>query len=170
MTNPIKNAEKWGIWLSRVLSLLGILGFVILALGTVSDVMLRWLFSAPIDGFAEVSRLAVAIMTATFLPAALIERYHINIEFLGASLGPAMHKTLNVFAAIVTFGFFTVVGWEFIGYTQELAEAGEATWIIGIKVAPYWWVVTAFVMLCIPAQFIVILRAIITPPDAKKMS
>ncbi|MBT3915041.1 MAG: hypothetical protein HOF23_01640, partial [Rhodospirillaceae bacterium] len=79
MSDAISNAEAWGGWVARSLSLLGILGFVVLALGTISDVMLRWLFSAPIDGFAEIARLGVAIMSATFLPAALIERYHISI-------------------------------------------------------------------------------------------
>jgi|TARA_B100000315_G_scaffold257675_1_gene307258 TRAP-type C4-dicarboxylate transport system permease small subunit len=165
MSDTISNTEAWGGRIARSLSLLGILGFVLLALVTISDVMLRWLFSAPIDGFAEIARLGVAIMSATFLPAALIERYHISIDFLGKWFGPRWHQIFDVFAAFITLGFFTLMGWQFIGYTQELASAGETTWFIGIKVAPYWWVVTGFVIFCIPVQFLVLLRVILRAPE-----
>ncbi len=168
MTNAISQADEWGGRIARTLSLLGILGFVVLALATISDVMLRWLFSAPIDGFAEVARLAVAIMTATFLPAALIERYHISIEFLGKWFGPAWHLAFDIFAAVITLGFFTLMSWQFIGYTKELAAAGETTWIIGIVVAPYWWVVTGFVIFCVPVQLLVLLRVILRAPKGSE--
>ncbi len=165
MSDTISNAEAWGGRIARLLSLLGILGFVVLAMATISDVMLRWLFSAPIDGFAEVARLGVALFSATFLPAALIERYHISIDFFGKWLGARWYRIFDVFAATVTLGFFALMGWEFIGYTQELASAGETTWIIGIKVAPYWWVVTGFVILCAPVQLLVLLRVILRPAE-----
>ena len=165
MTDTISHADDWGGRISWALSLIGILGFVVLALVTISDVMLRWLFSAPIDGFAEVARLAVAIMTATFLPAALIERYHISIEFLGKAFGPRWHLVFDLFAAVITLGFFSRMSWQFIGYTQELAAAGETTWIIGIVVAPYWWVVTGLVIFCVPVQLLVLLRVILRTPE-----
>lgn len=158
-------AEKLGVEIARALSLLGILGFVVLALGTIADVMLRWLFSAPIDGFSEVARLGVAILTATFFPAALIERYHISIDFFGKWMGPGWHRGLNVFSAVVTLGFFSLLAWEFVGYTRELAGAGETTWIVGIKVAPYWWAVTAILFLCVPAQILILLRAYLRQPE-----
>lgn len=165
MFNSVANADAWGRRVSHLLSLIGILGFVVLALAIILDVMLRWLFSAPIDGFSEVARLGVAILSATFLPAALIERYHISIEFLGKWFGPRWNQGFNIFSAIVTLGFFTLMAWQFIGYTQELASSGETTWIIGIKVAPYWWLVTGFVIFCVPIQILVLLRTILRVPE-----
>jgi len=103
-------------------------------------------------------------LTATFLPAALIERYHISIEFLGKWFGPRLHLVFDVLAALITLGFFTLMSWQFIHYTQELAAAGETTWIIGIIVAPYWWVVTGLVIFCVPMQLLVLLRVILRAP------
>ena len=163
------SAEALSARIAKTLSLLGILGFIVLAVGTLADVLLRWLFAAPIDGFSEVARLAVAILTATFLPAALIERYHISIEFLGKWLGPGWHRALNLFAALVTLGFFTVMSWKFIGFTQELADAGETTWIVGIKVAPYWWVTTGFIFLCVPAQLLILAKVLSRPPGTENI-
>lgn len=165
MADASAKAERLGIEIARALSLLGILGFVVLAVGTIADVMLRWLFASPIDGFSEVARLGVAIMTATFLPAALIERYHISIDFFGKWMGPDWHRGLNLFSAAVTLGFFSLMAWQFVGYTQELADAGETTWIVGIKVAPYWWVVTGILALCVPAQILILMRAYLRDPE-----
>jgi len=159
-----------GARLGRALSLFGILGFVVLACVTIADVLLRWIFAAPIDGFAEVARLMVAILTATFLPAALLERQHISIEFLGKWAGPVWHRVLNTFAAVITLAFFTLMSWQFVGFTQELADAGETTWIIGIKVAPYWWVTTVIIFFCVPAQLMVLLRVALRPAVPREES
>ena len=80
-------------------------------------------------------------------------------------MGPRWHRGLNVFSAVVTLSFFSLLAWEFVGYTQELADAGETTWIVGIKVAPYWWAVTTILFLCVPAQILILLRVYLRHPE-----
>jgi TRAP-type transport system small permease protein len=142
---------------SKWLALLGLIGLVVLALLTIADVMMRWLFSNPIDGISDLYRLLVAVVVASFFPSAFAERGHIAIAFLSAALPPRGQKFLTVFAAFVTFAFTIVMGWQFIRYCFEVHEAGETTWLLGISVTPWWTGVTALLLLCIPVQFVVML-------------
>ena len=137
---------------TRWIALSGLVGLVAVALVTIGDVLLRWLFNMPIDGVSEISRLVVAVAIASFFPMALADRHHISIEFLGSALGPRARLWLDTFAHLVTSLFFLVLGWQFILYTIEIGEAGEATWLLGWKAAPWWVVVTLFMLICIPVQ------------------
>jgi TRAP-type C4-dicarboxylate transport system permease small subunit len=158
----------------RWLALVGLVGLVAVALVTVGDVLLRWLFNSPVDGVSEISRLVVAVAIASFFPMALSDRHHISIEFLGTWLGPRARLWLDTLAHLVTSLFFLVLGWQFILYTMEVGESGETTWLLGWSVAPWWTVTTAFMLICIPVQAVIFLRQIRaalsgdiepTPPD-----
>ena len=146
-------ASAW----ARGLALFGLVGLVVLTVITIADVLMRWLLNAPIDGVADIGRLIVAINISAFFPLALAERHHIAIEFLGKALGPRIHAWLDAIGAAVTSVFFLLLGWQFILYTGELQSSGETTWLLGIPVAPWWAVTTAFLLICVPVQVIVLL-------------
>ncbi len=151
-------------WGSRYLALIGLIGLVVVALVTIGDVLLRWLFNSPVDGVAEISRLVVAISIASFFPMALTDRHHITIEFLGNWLGPRARLWLDLLGHVATSFFFLVLGWQFILYVLELKEAGETTWLLGWAVTPWWVVTTLFMLICIPVQGLILyhhLRAVL---------
>ncbi len=108
MAFKLDRNEGWG---TRWLALVGLVGLVAVALVTIGDVLLRWLFNSPVDGVSEVSRLVVAIAIASFFPMALAERHHISIEFLGAWLGPRVRLWLDSLAHLVASPIFLVFGW-----------------------------------------------------------
>jgi len=143
---------------TRWLALVGLVGLVAVALVTVTDVLLRWLFNMPVDGVGEVSRLVVAVSIASFFPLALAERHNIAIQFLGAALGPRARLWLDMIADVVTSFFFLVLGWQFVLYTLEISESGETTWILGWSVTPWWVVTTVFMLICIPVQLVMLVR------------
>jgi len=143
---------------TRWLALVGLFGLVAVALVTITDVLLRWLFNMPVDGVGEVSRLVVAVSIASFFPIALAERHNISIQFLGAALGPRARLWLDTIADVVTSFFFLVLGWQFALYTLEISESGETTWILGWSVTPWWVVTTVFMLICIPVQLVMLVR------------
>lgn len=153
MALDLDRSEGWG---TRWLAVIGLVGLVVVALVTIADVLLRWLFNSPVDGVSEVSRLFVAVAISSFFPLALAERHHISIEFLGAWLGPRAKNWIDVLAHLVTSLFFVVVGWQFVLYTIEIGESGETTWLLGWAVAPWWAVTTIFMLICIPIQLLVL--------------
>jgi TRAP-type C4-dicarboxylate transport system permease small subunit len=142
---------------SKWLAMLGLIGLVVLAMLTIADVMMRWLFSDPLDGISDLYRLLVALVVASFFPSAFAERGHISINFLSAILPRAGRKAVAVLASIVTLAFTGVIGWQFILYCMEVYEAGETTWLLGISVTPWWMGVTALLLLSIPVQLMVLL-------------
>lgn len=141
---------------TRWIALVGLVGFVVVAIATIIDVLLRWLFSMPIDGVAEISRLIVAVSIASFFPLALADRHHITIEFLGAALGARARAWLDLLAHLITLIFFIALGWQFVLYTMEITESGESTWVLAWKVAPWWTLVTIFMLACIPVQALMV--------------
>lgn len=172
----IKQAAEKG-WGTRWLALVGLVGLVAVALVTIADVLMRWLLSMPVDGVSEISRLVVAVSIASFFPMALAERHHISIEFLGAALGPRARLWIDALAHLVTSVFFMVLGWQFILYTLEIGESGETTWLLAWVVAPWWWVTTVFMLICVPVQVLIFYhqmqRAIsgdVPPPSSEQFT
>ncbi len=90
--------------------MLGVTGFVAVALVTIADVLLRWLFASPVDGLEEVNRLVVAIAIACFFPLAIAERHHIAITFLGSALGQLSSAWLKALASVATTLFSSWLG------------------------------------------------------------
>ncbi len=156
MKNWLETLDSRGTFAARWAACLGLVGLVALALMTIADVLLRWLFNSPLDGIADIGRLMVAIVIASFFPIALAERHHITIGFLGKFLGRRADAWLQAFASLVTGVFFVFLGWQFILYTTELHTSGETTWLLGLAVAPWWGAATLFLLFCVPIQLLVV--------------
>lgn len=131
----------------------------------IADVLLRWLLSAPIDGVAEISKLLVAVVIASFFPLSLAGRQHIAIDLLGSRLPAGLRRAVEGFAAGVTLVVVALVAWRLILYTDETARSGETTWVLGWPVAPWWVAVAGLIALCVPVQAIVAWRSL-KPPAA----
>jgi TRAP-type C4-dicarboxylate transport system permease small subunit len=134
------------------------IALVALALMTVADVLMRWLFNAPIDGVADVGPLVIAVAVAATFPFAAARRCHVALGFFGSLLGPRARAWLDTFAAVVTTVFFVLFAWQFVLHAIKLAERGQTTWILGLPVAPWWSVVAFFMVLCAGLQ-VLVLRA-----------
>jgi len=143
---------------ARLFAIAGLIGLVALALITIADVLMRWLLNSPMDGVADLGRLMVAVVISTFFPLALAERHHISITFLGKALGRRGHAWLEVFAALVTTVFFTLLSWQLYLFTEEMFESGETTWILALPVAPCWTAATVFMITCVPIQIAVLIQ------------
>ncbi len=141
---------------ARLVALVGLAGLLIQATGTTADVVLRYFANQPITGLHDVSELAIAIVLAATFPVVVAQRQNITITFLGAGLGPAAARWLDLFGSIMLLAFLVLIGWQVAVYTGELMETGRTTWILEIEVTPYWIVTTAIIWLCVPVQLITI--------------
>lgn len=137
---------------TRRIALLGFLGLLLTALATLADVLLRWLFSAPIEGFEDVSKLMFAVTISAFLPVGLFRGHNITIRFLGKGLGPHAERWLEFFGAVVTLTFFALVAWQFVDFAYDETINHRYTWTIEMPTAPWWWVVSAVIIACVPVQ------------------
>ena len=149
--------------LAEAIAVIGLLCLVGLALATIADVLMRWLFNSPIHGVHDLYKLVIAVVVGSFFPLALTERHHIAIRFLGSALGQRWNKRLSTLGNVFLLFFLVLMAWQLIKYVIEVRETGETTWILQWSVAPWWTVATACVLLCIPVQAIVTLRDAVDP-------
>lgn len=156
---------------TRRVAFIGFLGLIFVAIVTIADVLLRSLFSAPIDGFEEVSELMFASIIAACLPAGLVQGHNIAIRFLGSALGKGPTRWLELFGALLTLVFFTAIGWTFLFFAIDESTHGRYTQTLEMPTGPWWWAAWAIIIICIPIQIAVFLvrgRQALLGEDAPK--
>lgn len=131
--------------LARALALVGFTGLLVLALMTTLDVLLRWLFKAPLQGVNDVSSVVMAVVIAACIPANLAMKQNIRVEVFGALGGRLVHKLLETLSSALTLFFILLIAWQFVPYAASLKANGDRTWVLGWPVWP-WWSVAAVMM------------------------
>jgi TRAP-type C4-dicarboxylate transport system permease small subunit len=134
-----------------------LLGVAIL---TLADVLLRWIFSAPIRGFLDLITLANAVIVAACLPALLVTRGNVTIRLVGDWLGPRVAFVLDAFGAFLTLVFFALMAWQYVRYSVEMTSAGERMAILKWPVGPWWWTVTAMIVVTVLAALVVLFSSL----------
>ena len=130
---------------TRVLALGAAACLLGIALLTMADVLLRWLFRAPIKGLMDLAALASAVILAACFPALLAQRGNVTIRLLGSLTGRRISRVLDSFGALVTTIFFALMTWKYIEYSAEMTSANESTVVLRWLTGPWWWVVTAMI-------------------------
>ena len=142
---------------TRAIAALGCGALLVVALGTMLDVLSRWIANAPIRGLHDINGLAIAIVIAARFPLVVAERRNISIRFLGDALGRGASRWLEALGSAALLAFVVAIAWQLTVYTLGMAESGRTTWHLRLPVTPAWSVATALVALCIPAQAIAFL-------------
>ena len=142
--------------ITRWAAFLGFLILLVVAATTVVDVLLRWLFQSPIEGLDDISHLAFAIIIVACFPAGLLQGHNITIRFLGSAVGRRGGYWLEVFGALLTLLFFSMIAWQMVVHTGQARSSGDTTMTVEAITWPWWVVATAIVILCVPVQIAVV--------------
>jgi len=156
--SPLQRVERMAQRSSRGMALLGLLGLLALAIMIMVDVLMRYLFNSPIMGVTDLANVIMAVIIASCMPAALAERHHITIRYLGGLLPQRGSRVLDVFGELVMLAVFVAMAWQFVIFVVQLIDSGQTTMILGFKVWPWWLLATALLVYCVPVQVIVVLR------------
>ena len=156
MTPPFDSDRALGPGAGWI-ALVGALAILGLAAAIVVDVLMRWLFNAPILGVDDLGKYNLAVIVASFFPICLIGRHFVTIRFLGRAIGPLRELWLESFGALVTLSVFALLSWQFFRFTlHDVTLTGLATAVLELPQAPWWWVVTALIFLCTAVQALVL--------------
>jgi TRAP-type C4-dicarboxylate transport system permease small subunit len=139
---------------SRAIALIGLAGLLVLALATVLDVLLRWIFNSPIVGLNDTYSLFAAVIIASSFPLCIAQRGNITIRFLGKFLGSRVSNLFETFGNFVTCGIFVLMAWQIWLYANQLLEDGETTWILNWPVSPWWRVITILILVNVPVTLV----------------
>ena len=150
--------EKISSMITHGIALIGLALLLLIALATVLDVLLRWLFNNPIVGLADTYSLFMAMILASCFPLCIYNRGNVTIRFLGNILGPRGKNILDAFGNLITMIIFALMAWQFWLFTDELALDVETTWVLNLPVSPWWRVVTILIMICTPVTFLTFIQ------------
>lgn len=139
---------------------------LIVALITVGDALLRTYFTSPIIGVSEVAELLSLVAVAGFIPLSLQRRHHLSIDFVASVFGPRAYRLLGILGASAALLFFAVIVWRLFMHSLDLAESGASTWFLAWPLGPWWLVATGLLALCLPVQFLVVLKEIRNEDEA----
>ncbi len=154
-TEPLA-ASHWFDPPTRWIAFLGFFGLLIAAAITVTDALMRGLFSAPLYDWADLNQLVYAIVIVACFPAGLLQGHNITIRFLGSALGTRATNWLEVFGALLTLIFFVFIAWQFVVMTMDLRQTGDTTMTVKYLTWPWWTVAMLIMLYCVPVQAVVL--------------
>lgn len=147
-----------GAWIDRFtrrVAFIGLIGLLIVAVVTMIDVILRYFFNAPIEGYEDVSQLLFAIIVSSCFPAGLLQGRNITIRFLGKGLGERSSLWLEALGAFATLVFFVLVTWQVAAFALDETVNNRYTQTLELSTGPWWWFVSALFLMCVPVQFLI---------------
>jgi TRAP-type C4-dicarboxylate transport system permease small subunit len=143
-------------------ALIGAAAIMLMAAAIVIDVLMRWLFNAPILGVDDLGKYNLAVTVASFFPLCLVGGHFVTIRLVGKALGPFRALWLEVLGNLMTLLVFLLLAWQFLRFTiYDVTLTGLATPVLEIPQAPWWWVVTAIIVLCVPIQMFVLYESLL---------
>lgn len=151
--------------ITQTVALIGFTGLVFVAFLIFYDGTARYIGAPRIHGFTDYGEVIYPIVIASCFPAGLLRQTNVTIRVFGKVGGPRLNAALEALAAAIVLAFFAILVWQFFVLVGKYGDAGRTTRTIGIPLAPFWWVTTAVMALCIPVQVYVLvawLRAALT--------
>jgi len=123
---------------TRLLALAGTLAFVVAALLTVVDIVLRSVSTATVDGLTDIVSLCTMIGAMLAIPYGFATDQQVSVDVFTARMNPRAQRWLLVASAIMGTIFLAGVFW--FSTEQMLVEAsyGDRSQSIGIPMVWYW--------------------------------
>jgi len=146
------------VLLTQRIAFVGVAGMLFIAFSTIADVLLRWLFSAPIGGMGEVTSMALAVAVSACLPAGAAEGVNLTVDLLGARVAAKTVARLKLFGALVLLVFYALLAWRIGEYARSLQARDAVTVYLNIPTAPFMWTVAAFLASATLVQALVLAR------------
>ncbi|HVV92515.1 MAG TPA: TRAP transporter small permease subunit [Hyphomicrobiales bacterium] len=143
---------------ARVLAVLGLGLLLCLAATIVADGLLRFFFAHPIDAVNDIGGNVAAVAVASCIPMVLVERGNIAIRLFSTFVGPRAGHIADILAAVLVEIVLIGIAWQFFLFAGQSARNGDATWMLHIPTAPFWWVVTAMISAGVLVQAVVVVE------------
>lgn len=154
--------------LTSMIAMIGVSGMLIIAVATLVDVVMRWLFGLQFEGLEDIRKLVFAVVIASCFPAALAHGHNVTVRFLGKWVGGPAVRALDLFGHLVVLAIFLMMALRLTDYAFDLLHRGIGSLTYQFLEGPWWIAVAALFWICVPVQLWVVarqLRALATGVD-----
>jgi TRAP-type C4-dicarboxylate transport system permease small subunit len=132
MTTALRLIDRLSVLLGTVAGV----ALTVLALFTVVDIVMRYVFNAPIGGSIDIITLALAVMTFCALPYAGRSDGHIVIDLMPDFPNPRVTAARDAVSKLLIAAAFALLAWQGWQRAEIAAMLGEASNMMQI---PYAW-------------------------------
>ena len=161
LTTAFSGLDRSSARASKWLYAFGVYGALPTLLGLVTiDVVLRYVFSAPLQWSRDANGLLLLITLFSALPAAWDHRHHIRMEIFYVRLPDRWRIAADVLSALAGIALFGLLAVQSVGFTSYMAMTGETGEDLDVPLWPF----MAFIGVC-GAVFVA--RLIANPTAAK---
>ncbi len=152
----LQRLERLARAAARALAVAGLAGLLGFAVTTRADGLMRWLASSPIDAVRDLGGVVIAVAVTCCFPLAFLERANIGIHFVSTFVGPRASRVCDAVAALAAAVVMALVAWEMWAYAGKTAAGGDTTFMLGVRLAPFWYAVDAILWLVAAVQLLVL--------------
>ena len=156
----LDSLDRSMISLTRRIAFAGVTVMLLLAFGTVADVLLRWLFNAPISGFNEILSMGLAVAISATFPAGAAQRVNLTVDFLSRRLSPRALARLKLIGAVALLLFYALLSWRIGEYAADLMGRNAVTLYLSIPMGPIIACVAFFLAVSAVVQVAALLVAV----------
>ncbi len=146
--------------LARALAAFGLLLLTAYAGMTLLDGLMRSLADQPIEFVRDVDGVVVAAAMSCCFPLAYQMRSNISIKFVGMMLGRRWDHLFDAFASVVVTVVAVLMAWQLFLFARDEAVNGDATVMLNIRTAPFWYFVAYLMGFAAFVQFLTALSGI----------
>ena len=125
---------------------------------TVTDVVLRMFFRAPIQGTLELVELGLACTIFLALPAVFLRDEHLVVDVVDHFAKRPLVRLLDLASAVVSAAVLALMAWQMVSLAQTTREFGDVTSDLSIPRIYYWVPVLFGVVASAAATLVLILR------------
>lgn len=128
---------------TRPIAFLGVMGMLVVAGVTVTNVLMRWLFGGGIIGLNEIVEMIFVVAVMATLPAGTAQRVHLRVDLLGGYMSGRLSEGLSIAGGLLLTLFLAILGLEMFDYAQGMMEQARETQIRGWLIGPFIYVAAA---------------------------
>ena len=123
----------------------GSLLFAMMAL-TFTDVVMRYLFNAPLRGGFEVTEVMMAVLIFAGLPLVSRRNEHVTIDAFDRMIPEWLHRVLHRVVHLVCTLALVGMSWLLFRKAGSFAEVGDVTQTLKIPLAPFVYLMAALTL------------------------
>ncbi|MFH1647263.1 MAG: TRAP transporter small permease [Chloroflexota bacterium] len=137
-------------WISHKFSIIGVVTLAGLMLLTVSDVVLRFFFTKPIQGSLEVTELLMIVMVYPGLAWVAVRRMNIKVDLLVNRFSPRAQGIFDTVTCLISLAVAVLIAWFTVPQVFYMQSRGIETDTLHIKHWPFYWLIAfAYAVLCL---------------------
>jgi TRAP-type C4-dicarboxylate transport system permease small subunit len=129
--------SRWEGWADRLLGLASSILLLLLMAITVADVLLRYLFSAPLRGAFEVTEILLLVLIFAGLPLVSRADEHVTMDFVDRAIGPQALGFVIRAAHAGCAALLLALAWFAWLKAGKIAAYADTTESLKIPVAPF---------------------------------